>query len=70
MAYIVPKEIPNSCSHCPFSALVFSHPWWCSNKPNKKGYRCQADSELRTIEMDFNDNTTKAEWCPLKQMGD
>jgi len=66
MAYIVPLDIPSSCSGCFFSTCKFWHPFWSEHKPNRKGYACMADSKRRTIEMDIDDYKTKAEWCPLK----
>ena len=65
MSYIVPMDLPDSCSNCRFSTCKFSHPFWSREKPNRKAYMCQADKERRTIEMEFDDETTKAKWCPL-----
>ena len=68
MAYIVPTALPTSCSSCPFSHLRWSCPWWSKDteKVGTKAYICQAHPERKLIVMDIDDETTKAEWCPLK----
>jgi hypothetical protein len=66
--YIVPAEMPKSCAHCQFSILKASHPFWSKENPNTKKYHC-ALADL-SIEVDFNDYTTKADWCPLVDASD
>ena len=61
--YIVPAEMPKSCAHCHFSVLKYQHPFFSKEKPNTKGYFCPF-ADL-TLELDFYDYTTKADWCPL-----
>lgn len=69
MAYIVPSELPKSCVKCFFGYCVYSHPWVDSrNKKTGKGYRCQLDPQKRVLDMDYKDTTSKAEWCPLKEL--
>ncbi len=68
MSFIVPMKLPKSCANCLFSVLRYQHPFWSKGGPGKvgtKGYYCQCDKERRLIEMCIEDNTTKAEWCPL-----
>lgn len=71
MSYLVPTELPKSCVKCPFGACKFSHPWGTSNYDRKpiKGYYCQLDTNKpkRVLTMDYDDETTKMEWCPLKE---
>lgn len=59
---------PNGCANCVFGVCSYKHPWWSSNKEkrNRKAYYCQLDEAYRLLEMDINDETTKAGWCPLK----
>lgn len=73
MAYIVPGEIPESCANCPFHGCRFSHPFWATDAGDlcgKQGFYCQLDTETprRIMIVDFGDNTSKAEWCPLKKI--
>lgn len=70
MAYIVPIETPKSCHDCYFCNLIEQHPFWSSEKDKQgtKTYRCQVHAERRTITLDIHDKTTKADWCPLKEM--
>lgn len=67
MAYIVPTEMPNGCSKCPFSLCVFYNPFWVGYKPNTKGYCCSIDNNKTVLEMHI-DEDLKAEWCPLKEV--
>lgn len=59
---------PSGYAHCVFGVCEFQHPWWSNNKEkrNRKGYYCQLDEQRRVLEIDINDETTKAEWCSLK----
>lgn len=68
MPYIVPDEMPKSCYKCYFGYCKFSHPFWSEEKPNTKGYICALDKEHRVLEMHYDDVTTKAEWCPLREV--
>ena len=69
MSYIVPLELPESCSDCPFATTSFYCPLWSKDeKRGMKGYNCNADKAHRPIEMDIDDTTTKADWCPLKEV--
>ncbi len=69
MAYIVPSELPKSCIECFFGYCCYSHPWGTrQNKKATKGYRCQLDPQKRVLDMEYNDSTSKAEWCPLKEL--
>ena len=73
MAYIVPREIPKSCAKCFFHGLKFSYPSWAKEEKelcNKQGLYCQLDEQKpkRVMVVDFGDKTSKAEWCPLKEM--
>lgn len=73
MAYIVPGKMPKSCANCPFHGCRFSHPFWCTDMGdlrNKQGFYCQLDTESprRIMIVNFGDNTSKAEWCPLKDL--
>ena len=67
MAYIVPKEIPKSCNKCPFGFCVEYHPFWSKDdeKRNTKTIRCQAVMPFRNTILNINDETFKADWCPL-----
>ena len=67
MAYIVPKEIPKSCNKCPFGFCVEYHPFWSKDdeKRNTKTIRCQAIMPFRNTILNINDETFKADWCPL-----
>ncbi len=66
--YIVPAEMPKSCAHCLFSVLKYQHPFFSKEKPNTKGYFCPFAG--LTLELDFYDYTTKADWCPLVAIED
>ena len=68
MSYIVPLELPKSCEDCLFATTSFYCPLWSKDeKRGMKGYNCNADGAHRLIEMDIDDTTTKADWCPLKK---
>lgn len=66
--YIVPAEMPKSCAHCQFSILKYQHPFWSQEKPNTKGYCCPFTG--LTLELEFKDYTSKADWCPLVDADD
>ena len=70
MAYIVPRELPKSCFRCPFAALKWQYPFWSrgDDLANTKAYTCQADAEKRVVVLEIDDETSKAEWCPLKEV--
>ena len=68
MPYIVPTDIPKGCAECRFANLSFSHPFWAREKPNTKGYVCSLYEQHRVKEMYFDDVSTKAEWCPLREV--
>lgn len=74
MAYIVPDEMPTSCVRCPFGHCKFSYPLGYLIGQNKpiKGYYCSLDKEQpkRVLVTPFSDNESKAEWCPLKKVGE
>lgn len=57
---------PKGCGDCPFHWCVYQHPFWCKEKPNRKGYSCQLDKQKRVLDLDINDEFTTANWCPLK----
>ena len=67
--YVVPKELPESCYRCPFAALKYQVPFWGGDKEkaNTKAYTCQATDEHKEIVMHINDETTKPDWCPLRE---
>lgn len=71
MSYIVPGEMPKSCSKCLFHCTKWYHPFWAaSKKANTKGLYCQLDHERKILKLPLEDETTKAEWCPLKEVED
>ena len=72
MAYIVPKEQPNSCHDCPFHYCSEYHPFWSGDKEkrNTQTIRCQAIEPFRSTILDINDKTFKADWCPLVDAAD
>lgn len=59
---------PSGCARCVFGVCKFQYPWWCREESGrgKKGFYCQLDEQHRVLEMDIDDDTTKAEWCSLK----
>lgn len=57
---------PRGCGNCPFHLYMYQHPFWSKEKTNRKGYVCQLDEEKRVLDLDINDEVTKANWCPLK----
>ena len=57
---------PKGCGDCPFHTCEYQHPFWCKEKPNRKGYACQLDKQRRVLDLDINDEFTTANWCPLK----
>ena len=73
MAYIVPSELPQTCSECPFCNCKFSHPFWATDMGDlcgKQGFYCILDTQnpRRIMVIDFGDKTKKMEWCPLKEL--
>lgn len=64
MSYIVPSELPKSCSKCSFCYLVMQNP--LSSKTPIKRYRCQVGkAPWRTFDVDFYDEEYKDKDCPL-----
>lgn len=64
MSYIVPDELPKSCSKCPFCYLLMQNP--LSSKTPIKRYRCQVGkAPWRTFDVDFYDEEYKDKECPL-----
>lgn len=57
---------PKGCASCFFKRCMYHHPFWSKEKPNRKGYICELDEQRRLLELDINDETTTAKWCPLK----
>lgn len=68
MAYIVPDKMPESCCKCPFGYCKYINPFWSQGKPDRKGYTCSLDKEHRVLDIEIDDETTKAEWCPLREV--
>lgn len=73
MAYIVPSELPKTCSECPFCNCKFSHPFWSTDMGDlcgKQGFYCILDTQnpRRIMVVDFGDKTKKMDWCPLKEV--
>lgn len=58
-------ETPKGCSSCVFHICKYHHPFWGKEKQNRKGYICQLDEQRRLLDLDINDETTTAKWCPL-----
>ena len=73
MAYIVPSELPQTCSECPFCNCKFSYPFWATDRGDdcgKQGFYCILDTHnpRRIMVVDFGDKMKKMEWCPLKEV--
>lgn len=67
MSYIVPDELPKSCSKCPFCYLLMQNP--LSSKTPIKRYRCQVGkAPWKTFDVDFYDEEYKDKECPLVPM--
>ena len=67
MSYIVPSELPKSCSECPYCYLIMQNP--LSSKTPIKRYRCQVGKPpWRTFDVDFYDEEYKHKDCPLVPM--
>ena len=67
MSYIVPNELPKSCSRCNYCYLIMQNP--LSSKTPIKRYRCQVGkAPWRTFDVDFYDEEYKDKDCPLIPM--
>ena len=64
MSYIVPSELPKSCSECPYGYLIMKNP--LSSKTHIERYRCQVGKPpWRTFDVDFYNEEYKHKDCPL-----
>ena len=68
MSYIVPLPLPSSCILCPFAHCVREYPAWSKERTGIKILYCTLKDKDNTIEINYTDFTTKAPWCPLKEM--
>ena len=70
--YIVPKEMPKACNECPFCYCTEYHPFWSGDKEkrNTKTIRCQAITPFRKTVLAIDDESFKADWCPLVDAAD
>ena len=67
MSYIVPSELPKSCSKCPYGYVIMQNP--LSSKTPIKRYRCQVGKPpWRTFDVDLYNEEYKHKDCPLVPM--
>ena len=67
---------PRSCRHCKFVHHRWSSPFWGKasslmnyhDEPNTKGIYCELVKRKIVTVLDYDDETYKSPWCPLKPM--
>lgn len=67
MSYIVPKELPDKCDHCPFAVLKYYHPFWAKENANHEGFYCPFDKKIRDYIIN-DENTKRPDDCVLKEV--